>query len=625
MKHHLPDYDLPADLKSMSEEELSLLSFAIRDFLIESVSRTGGHIASNLGTVELSIALHSIFESPRDKLLWDVGHQSYVHKILTGRAADFATLRAYEGLSGFPKRRESVHDAYDAGHASTSISVAAGYAAARDLAGERYSVVTVIGDGAMSGGVAFEALNDVGSRGSKIIVVLNDNEMSIDRNHGGLSQHLSRLRASRAYIDFKKQLKKTLDGIPLVGSGLRSGAEHLRDAVKFAVVPGAIFEELGFKYFGPVDGHSIHDLREAFSLAKAVEGPVLVHAVTKKGKGYRNAEIAPSRFHGIGPFDPETGKPRSNGGKQSYSDLAGETLAAMAETDPRIIAISAAMVEGTGLAGFQKRFPDRTFDVGIAEQHAVSFAAGLALNGCRPVVAIYSTFLQRAYDQLIEDVCLQELPVLFLIDRAGNVGNDGETHHGVFDLSYLSHIPGLTVLAPKDGPELAAMMRYALEQEGPCAIRYPRGTATELFPGSETAPIDGRCEILREGDDVSLVALGKMVGIALDAADRLAVAGIRAEVINGRFLRPLDRETIAASGRKTRRIVTLEDNVTAGGFGAEILSLLSEEGLWSYHTLCLGWPDRFIPHGDTDMLFRAFGLDAEAVAEKVRGFLEETA
>ena len=624
MKHRLSDYDFPAELKTMTERELELLSFEIRDFLIDKVSKTGGHIASNLGTVELTIALHSIFKSPADKIIWDVGHQSYVHKILTGRAAEFETLRCFNGLSGFPKRKESPHDVYDSGHASTSISVGMGFAAARDLDGDDYSVIAVIGDGAMTGGVAFEALNNAGSRKSKMIVVLNDNEMSIDKNHGGLSQHLSKLRSSQAYLDFKRQMKKTLEGIPIVGEGLRSGIGHIRDAVKYAIVPGAIFEEFGFTYFGPIDGHSIHDLREVLSMAKEMEGPVLVHVVTKKGKGYRNAESNPSKYHGIGSFDPETGISLGNKNDVTYSDLAGKTLTALAADNDKIVAISAAMIDGTGLNHFQRKYPERTYDVGIAEQHAVSFAAGLALNGYRPVVAIYSTFLQRAYDQIIEDVCQQKLPAVFLIDRAGNVGNDGETHHGVFDLSYLSHIPELTVMAPKDGDELVAMMEYALKENRPCAIRYPRGAVEDLSHGREPAPIDGRCEVLEEGSDVSLIAIGKMVGIALDAAKRLKDMGISADVINARFLRPMDRETIISSGRKTGRIVTLEDNVILGGFGAEILTILASEGLWEYRTMCVGWPDRFIPHGDTDVLFRTFDMDAESISERVRGFIEGT-
>ncbi|PKM85740.1 MAG: 1-deoxy-D-xylulose-5-phosphate synthase [Firmicutes bacterium HGW-Firmicutes-11] len=624
MKHRLSDYDFPAELKTMTERELGLLSFEIRDFLIDKVSKTGGHIASNLGTVELTIALHSIFNSPVDKILWDVGHQSYVHKILTGRAEAFDSLRCFDGLSGFPKRKESPHDAYDAGHASTSISVGMGYAAARDLNGEDYSVVSVIGDGAMTGGVAFEALNNAGSWKSNLIVILNDNEMSINKNHGGLSQHLGKLRASQTYLGFKRQMKKTLEGIPIVGEGLRSGFGHIRDAVKYAIVPGAIFEEFGFTYFGPIDGHSIHDLREVLTLAKEMDGPVLVHVVTKKGKGYRNAESDPSKYHGIGCFDPETGKTQGSNEGISYSDLAGKTLTTLAATDDKIVAISAAMIDGTGLSHFQRMYPERTYDVGIAEQHAVSFAAGLALNGYRPVVAIYSTFLQRAYDQIIEDICQQNLPVTFLIDRAGNVGNDGETHHGIFDLSYLSHIPELTVMAPKDGDELVAMMEYALSTNRPCAIRYPRGTVEDLSLDRAVVPIDGRCEVLQEGSDVSLIAIGKMVAIALDTAERLRQMGFRADVINARFLRPMDRETIIASGRKTGRIVTMEDNVILGGFGAEILTILASEGLWEYRTLCIGWPDKFIPHGDTDVLFRAFGMDAKSISERVRGFIEGT-
>lgn len=625
MKTSRLEHDLLADLKTMTERERMLLSYEIRDFLIDKVSKTGGHIASNLGVVELTIALHSIFDSPRDKIIFDVGHQCYVHKILTGRAGQFDGLRCYQGLSGFPKRSESPHDHYDAGHASTSVSIGLGYAAARDLAGDSYEVVAVIGDGAMTGGIAFEALNNAGSMGSKLIVILNDNEMSIDKNDGSLSHHLSRLRASKTYLDFKKQLKKTVKGIPKVGEGLFSGMEHIRNSLKYAIVPGAIFEELGFTYFGPVDGHNIHDLMETLTLAKAIDGPVLVHAVTKKGKGYRNAESNPCKFHGISPFDPSSGNAVKNKEGKSYSEVFGEKLCQLAKTDPKIVAISAAMIDGTGLCGFQQQYPERTFDVGIAEQHAVTFAAGMALNGYRPFVAIYSTFLQRSYDQLIADVCLQNLPVIFMIDRAGIVGNDGETHHGVFDLSYLSAMPGMTVMAPKDGQELAAMMEYALTLSGPCAIRYPRGQAVDLVSPGQDAKIDGSSQLLTEGKEVSLVAIGRMVKTALLAREKLLEYGYEAEVINSRFLKPLDQKAILESVKKTGRLVTLEDNVILGGFGSSISSLLNENGVWDIKTLCLGWPDRFIEQGGMDELFALHRLDAQSVAERVRDFIEGTA
>lgn len=620
MAKKLLKYDFPSDLKKMTVKELELLTYDIRDFLIEKVSKMGGHIASNLGVVELTVALHYIFDSPRDKIIWDVGHQSYVHKILTGRANRFDGLRALDGLSGFPKRNESEHDMHDSGHASTSISIAMGYATARDLKGEDYNVIPVIGDGALTGGVALEALNSAGTAGSKMIVVLNDNEMSIDQNNGSISQHLAKLRSSHKYLEFKKQLKKTLKGIPRVGEGICSSMEHIRDSVKYAIVPGAIFEELGFKYLGPVDGHNIQDLLDILNIAKMIDEPVLIHVVTKKGKGYRNAETNPSKFHGVSPFDPTTGNPLIKYENPTYSTIVGNKLTQLAIENPKIIAISAAMIDATGLRKFQEKFPERTFDVGIAEQHAVAFAAGLALSGYRPVVAIYSTFLQRSYDQLLADVCLQNLPVVFMVDRAGNVGSDGETHHGVFDLSYLSHMPGMTIMSPKDGKELVRMMDYAFTLEGPCVIRYPRGEAIELS-SSENQSIN-TSELLKEGNDVSIIAVGKMVKTALEVSDLLEQSGYSADVINARFIKPLDKDTILASVKKTKKIVTIEDNSVIGGFGSNLLSLLSSVNVEGVKTLCLGWPDKFVKQGDTEELFKLYGLDPLSILERVCNFIE---
>ena len=622
MKKTILDYEFPEDLKTMSERDLELLTYEIRDFLIEKVSKNGGHLASNLGVVELTIALHKVFDSPMDKMVWDVGHQSYVHKILTGRAACFDSLRCLNGISGFPKREESVHDMFDTGHSSNSISAAMGYAAARDLDGDDYSVIAVIGDGALTGGMAYEALNNAGSSQSKMIVILNDNEMSIDKNIGGISQHLSKLRASQAYLDFKKQLKKTLRGIPGVGEGLYSGIEHLRDSVKYAIVPGAIFEQLGFKYYGPVDGHNIHDLIEVLTFAKMLEGPVLIHAITKKGKGYRNAENNPGKFHGIGAFDPTTGNLLSESQNLSYSQIFGNKLVQLAGDDPKIVAVSAAMVDATGLGKFAKKYPDRIFDAGIAEAHAVTFAAGLAASGYRSVVAIYSTFLQRAYDQILIDVCMQNLPVVFAIDRAGNVGADGETHHGVFDLSYLSHMPNLTVLAPKDGKELADMLEYALKLGGPCAIRYPKGDAVDCLDEIAYPVIDGTAERLRNGNDVELFAVGKMVSIGVEACRKLRSRGIEAGLTNVRFVKPFDKAAVLSAADKVNRLVTLEDNVLEGGYGAMVNGLLAEERRSDVKVLNIGWPDKFIEHGSTTELFEKYGLDSESIAERVCGFLE---
>ncbi|HVI40436.1 MAG TPA: 1-deoxy-D-xylulose-5-phosphate synthase [Anaerovoracaceae bacterium] len=622
MKKTLPDYQFPEDLKTMSERDLELLTYEIRDFLIEKVSKNGGHLASNLGVVELTIALHKVFESPKDKMVWDVGHQSYVHKILTGRASSFDGLRQLNGISGFPKREESIHDMFDTGHSSNSISAAMGYAAARDLDGEDYSVIAIIGDGALTGGMAYEALNNAGSSQSKMIVILNDNEMSIGKNIGGISQHLSKLRASQAYLEFKKQLKKTLKGIPGFGEGLYNGIEHIRDSLKYAIVPGAIFEQLGFKYFGPVDGHNIHDLIEILSITKLMEGPLLIHTITKKGKGYRNAETNPGKFHGIGAFDPTTGNVLTESRNMSYSMIFGNKLVQLANDNPKIIAVSAAMIEATGLGKFAQKYPDRTFDAGIAEAHAVTFAAGLAASGYRPVVAIYSTFLQRAYDQMLIDVCMQNLPVVFAIDRAGNVGADGETHHGVFDLSYLSHMPNMTVLAPKDGKELADMLDYALTLEGPCAIRYPRGEAVDCNDVISYPVIDGTSERLHYGNDVEIFAVGKMVSVGIEACKKLKSRGIEAGLTNVRFVKPYDKESILSAVSKVKRIVTLEDNVLEGGFGAMVNGLLAEEGRSEVKILNIGWPDKFIEQGSTAELFLKYGLDSESIAERVCGFLE---
>lgn len=622
MKKTILDYQFPEDLKMMSERDLELLTYEIRDFLIDKVSKKGGHLASNLGVVEVTTALHKVFDSPQDKMVWDVGHQSYVHKILTGRASCFDGLRCLNGISGFPKREESIHDMFDTGHSSNSISAAMGYAAARDLDGDDYSVIAIIGDGALTGGMAYEALNNAGASQSKMIVILNDNEMSISKNIGGISQHLSKLRASQTYLDFKKQLKKTLKGIPGVGEGLYNGFEHIRDTVKYAIVPGAIFEQLGFKYFGPVDGHNIHDLIEVLSFAKLMEGPVLIHAITKKGKGYRNAEINPGKFHGISAFDPTTGNVLAESTNMSYSMIFGNKLVQLANDNPKIVAVSAAMTDATGLGKFAQKYPNRIFDAGIAEAHAVTFAAGLAASGYKPVVAIYSTFLQRAYDQILIDVCMQNLPVIFAIDRAGNVGADGETHHGVFDLSYLSHMPNMTVLAPKDGKELAAMMDYALTLEGPCAIRYPKGEAALCSDEISCPVIDGTSERLHYGNDVELFAVGKMVSVGIEACKKLKSRGIEAGLTNVRFVKPYDRESILSAAEKTKKLVTLEDNVLDGGYGSIVNRVLAEEGKKDVRVLNIGWPDKFIEQGSTTELFLKYGLDSESIAERVCEFLE---
>lgn len=615
----LLEYQFPQDLKTMTENELELLSYEIRDFLISNISKTGGHLASNLGVVELSIALHRVFDTPKDKLIWDVGHQSYVHKILTGRAEGFQTLRKFGGMSGFPKVKESEYDTFDTGHSSTSISIAAGMAAARDLAKEDFKIAAIIGDGALTGGLAYEAMNNVGVSKTNLVVILNDNGMSIAPNTGGVSKYLSKLRGSRKYTDFKKRIKKNISEIPGIGKGVVSGMQHMRDSLKYAVLDGIMFEELGFKYFGPVDGHNMEVLLETLSMAKEVDGPVFVHVITKKGKGYKSAEETPSKYHGTGPFDPTTGRQHKNGGSApSYSDVFGNKMVQMAKTNKKIVAIGAAMLEGTGLKGFKEQYPARTFDVGIAEGHAVTFAAGMAAGGYRPVVAIYSTFLQRAYDQMIEDVCLQNLPVVFAIDRAGIVGADGETHHGMFDLSYLSHMPNMTILAPADRRELEKMLEYAMTLDGPCAIRYPRGEALEL---GLDCPIDGSL-VIEEGRDVEIWAAGNMLTLGSQVREELEQRQINTGLINARFVRPLDHAAIAASAKRTGLIVTLEDNVITGGFGENLAAAMMESPV---KVLNFGWPDRFIEHGNIPQLFEKYGLNPKSIAERICEYLEKQA
>ncbi len=598
----LDSYNLPDDLKRMPREELEAFCDAIRDELVETVSKTGGHLASNLGVVELTVALFRVYDFPKDKLIWDVGHQSYVHKLLSGRADRFSTLRTFGGLSGFPKRAESPYDTYDSGHSSTSISAAMGFAAARDLAGTDERIVCVIGDGAMTGGVAFEGLNNVGSSKTSITVILNDNEMSISPARGGLSRHLGRLRTNKDYLVFKQRVKRTLSKTK-AGTAVYNTLERNRDRIRNMLLPQAIFDEFGLKYIGPIDGHNLDELTETLSRVRDMSGPVLVHVITKKGKGYEPAEKDPSLFHGIGPFDDLTGKPVKAGGGESFSAVFGRTLTELAERDPKICAVTAAMTEGTGLVGFAKAFPDRFFDAEIAEQHAVSFAAGLALSGFRPCVAIYSTFLQRAYDEILTEVCLQNLPVVFAIDRAGIVGRDGETHHGIFDLSYLLSMPNMTVFAPKDGAELAHMLEAAFTINGPVAIRYPRGSAADV-PYTE-----------ENGGDTLLFSCGAMLSHALEAKEILRGNGIDLAVRHIATVKPLDAEAIRSIAAGRKAVYTLEDNVVTGGFGDAIASVLAPVGITIRK---LGWPDAFIPHGSQSELFERYGLDGRSIAEAIK-------
>ena len=612
----LLEYNFPTELKTMNIEEMQVLADQIREFLIDKVSKTGGHLASNMGVVELTLALHKVFDSPEDRILWDVGHQSYVHKILTGRAGEFDTLRQYGGLSGFPKRAESPADVYDAGHSSDSISVALGIAKARDMDQKDYHVVTVIGDGALTGGVAFEALNNAGASKSKMIIIINDNQMSISPNVGGLTQHLSRLRLSPAYVNMKKRIRAGLTSKGPAGKKVFHGMEAARNRVKGALIQTSVFENLGFKFYGPVDGHDIEELVDFLEAVKQIDGPVILHVMTRKGKGNEIIEKNADRFHGIGPFDPKTMEPVSAASYANWSHVFGEKLAEMSLKDDRIIAISAAMLDGTGLKPMVKLFPDRVFDVGIAEQHAVSFASGMALEGKRPFVAVYSTFLQRAYDEMILNVCMQNLPVVFCIDRAGNVGDDGETHNGQFDLSYLTQMPNMTVMAPSSDEELRKMMEYALALGTPCAIRYPRGTAFRESMGLEAAEA-GRCRVLKPGENTWILSAGKCREAALQAAGILEEEGLPCGVIDARFIKPLDEEGILKNCGEADLIVTLEDNSVRGGFGSMVEDLFAGRENRP-KIIVMGWPDAFVQSGKTARLEEIYGLDGPSVAERIR-------
>ncbi|HZD61102.1 MAG TPA: 1-deoxy-D-xylulose-5-phosphate synthase [Anaerolineae bacterium] len=613
----------PKDVKRLSHGQLAQLADEIRTRLVETISETGGHLASNLGAVELTLALHRVMESPTDKIIWDVGHQCYVHKLITGRNETFTTLRQYGGLSGFPKKSESAHDIFDSGHASNSISVALGIAEARDKAGGDEHVIIVIGDGSLTGGIAYEALNQAGHLGTKLIVILNDNEMSISSNVGAMSSYLSQLRLDPVHTKLRKEVEKRIKKIPAIGELVYDIGMHIKESVKALLVPGMLFEELGFTYIGPMDGHDVKEIEKNLMLAKQVEGPVLVHVVTKKGLGYTPAVECPEKWHGTAPFVKRTGEPKSFNNVPTYTEVFGEALVKLAGRNEKIIAITAAMTSGTGLNKFQEVYPDRFYDVGIAEPHAVTFAAGLAIQGYLPVVAIYSTFLQRSLDQIMQDVSLQELPVVFAIDRAGIVGEDGPTHHGAFDLSYLRSIPGLMIMAPKDENELQHMLYTATEIGGPVALRYPRdrGLGIELSESYRMLQI-GKGEILLEGSDVCLLAIGRMVKSALDAAKILGERGISASVANMRFIKPLDEEIVAWATGNHRLVVTVEENSLVGGFGSAVLETISELGVTA-PVQRLGLPDRFISHGSMKRLLAEVGLDANGIAYSINRKLDE--
>jgi 1-deoxy-D-xylulose-5-phosphate synthase len=615
----------PDDLKGLSTADLENVAREVRDVILRVCAANGGHLAPSLGVVELTIALHRVFDSPRDKIIWDVGHQAYAHKLLTGRRDRFSTLRKLGGVSGFPKRSESPHDAFDVGHSSTSISAALGFAAARDLKGEHNKVIAVIGDGSMTGGLAYEGLNNAGHLNKDLIVILNDNEMSIAENVGAVSSFLSRTMTSEFVHRIKKEVEGFLRGLDSgVGRSALHVARKAEESLKGLFTPGMLFQAFGFEYIGPIDGHNFERLLSTLEGVKKFDNAVLIHVLTKKGKGYQPAEENPSLFHGVGPFDLESGAVRSSkGAPSSYTAIFGETIRKIAAEDERVVAITAAMPDGTGLAGFAAEFPDRFFDVGICEQHGVTFAAGLAAEGLRPVFAVYSTFLQRAFDQVF-DVCLQNLPVVFAIDRAGVVGNDGPTHHGVFDLSYLRVFPNLTIMAPGDENELRHMLATAVKLDGPVALRYPRGNGygATLDKALALLPI-GRGEVLRHGDAGALLAVGIMVRPALAAAESLAGEGIRLSVVNARFVKPLDRDLILDLARRTGVIITVEENALDGGFGSAVLELLEEEGVEGVAVKRIGYPDLYVEQGEQSELRAMYGLDSEGITRSVRDLLRE--
>ena len=596
-------------IKKLDYKKLQVLADSLRDELIEDVSLTGGHLASNLGVVELTIALHKVFDSPKDKIVWDVGHQCYVHKLITGRRDELKNQRNIGGISGFPKRNESIHDTYDSGHSSTSVSAALGYAKARDLKHENYSCIAVIGDGALTGGVAFEALNHAGSTQTPIIVILNDNQMSISGSVGGMSKYLQHIRTSKLYQSFKSGIKSSTSDTPMIYKGL----ENIRDALKNLFVPGQMFEEMGFKYYGPIDGHNIAELCNSLEFAKNANRPILLHIVTKKGKGFKPAEENPSKFHGIGKFDIKSIDSKDVDTTGTWSDIFGDEITELAKHDDRIVAISAAMIDGTGLKKMKEKIPSRVVDVGIAEQHAVSYAAGLALNGMKPVVALYSTFLQRAYDEVLIDVCLQNLPVVFVIDRAGVSGQDGETHQGNFDISFLSSMPNMTILSPDDENSLRAMLQYALRLNSPCAIRYPKGKAPKYDLAENYIPGP---KMIHRGEDAVILCDGSFESAAMHCAENSEKS---IAVINMEILKPISSDLIQ-SIKRFKHIITIEDGCTIGGFGSYISSEIAKDG--NNKVLNIGWPDKFIEHGSIEELRKKYLLDDNSILEKVENFIE---
>ncbi len=616
----LEEIKQPNDIKNINKADYRMLAKEIRHFLVQKISRTGGHLASNLGAVELTMALHLCCDFPHDQIVWDVGHQCYTHKILTGRQGEFDRLRQFGGMSGFPKREESECDAFDTGHSSTSISVALGLAKARDIKGEAHKIFAVLGDGALSGGMAYEALNNAARLKSNLVIVLNDNQMSISNNVGGMSNYLGKIRTDRNYTGLKEDVEKALSKLP-VGERVADRIRGVKDLVKRVFIPGMLFEDMGLTYIGPIDGHNIEQMVTAFRSASQVDEAVIVHVCTKKGKGYRPAEENPSRFHGVSPFHPKTGLDVKKGiAKKSYTDIFSDTLIELAEADETVCAVSAAMPEGTGMSNMSKKYPERFFDVGIAEEHAVTFAAGMAAGGLRPVVALYSTFLQRAYDQMIHDVCIGNYPVVFAVDRAGLVGSDGETHQGIFDIAFMRSMPNLTIMAPKNGWELKEMLRFAMKQNGPVAVRYPRGEAWDGLSDKQQIVEAGKCEWICKGDTIALLAVGNMVETAIEVKALLEEKGLKVSVINVRFISPMDEEMLEELQKNHSLVVTLEEGVVAGGFGEGVAAWYEGKEMIVHP---IGLPNQFIEHGLVKELMKKYELDKESVAKKILTWKEE--
>jgi len=620
---YLDSINFPEDLKKLKKSELSSLADEIRKFLISSVAETGGHLASNLGVVELTIALHYCFNLPKDKIVWDVGHQSYTHKILTGRKNLFYSLRKKNGLSGFPKTEESKYDAFNTGHSSTSISAGLGLSQARDLSGENYNVISVIGDGSMTGGLVYEALNNAARNNNKFIIILNDNQMSISKNVGAMSKYLSELRSAPKYIEVKKDVSELLNSLPIFGAKVNKVLEKTKDGIKYALIPTVMFEQLGIKYIGPIDGHNINSLINVLNKVKNFDKPVLIHILTIKGKGYANAEKYPSKYHGIGKFDVATGKPFSKKTVKTYSEVFGENLCRLSAKNKKIVAITAAMPLGTGLDFFSKAYPKRFFDVGIAEEHAVTFAAGLAKSGFIPVFAVYSTFLQRSYDQIIHDVCIQKLHVVFAIDRAGIVGDDGETHQGIYDLSFLSHIPNMTIISPKNKIEFEKMLEFAISEfKGPIAIRYPKGEASSVF-SEYVQPIEfAKSEYIFNGKDIAIIFVGNMADTAFKVYSAIVEKGYSPALINARFINPIDLDLVNDIKNHFEYVFTIEDNISSGGFGSKFNCALINNQVFDKKIYNFSFPDTFVKQGTKNEIYNEYALDPESVFLKIMNYIE---